>query len=134
MKIFLMFLTLTLGLNGLLSCSEIDEFGLEKKTSLKEARALLEELKQNIEAIALDKSCDGLGDCKVLAYGQKACGGPTAYVIYNGEIDEELLVEKCNEYTLLEGEINRRFGLVSDCSLLIVPEVTCVEGKCVIIE
>tara|TARA_R110000823_G_scaffold295431_4_gene414937 strand:- start:158944 stop:159363 length:420 start_codon:yes stop_codon:yes gene_type:complete len=125
---------IALGLSALVGCSAIDEFGLEKETTLEEATAMLDKIQTDIDGIISDKSCSTTGECKVLAYGKKACGGPSTYVIYGSKIDEVLLAKKCNEYTLLQTEINNRFGLFSDCSLLIVPEVTCVDGKCVKVE
>lgn len=123
-----------LGLIALVSCSEIDEFGLGKKTTFDEAMSMLAEIQTDIESIVSDKSCDGEGGCKVLTYGKKACGGPSAYIIYGNKIDEALLIKKCNEFTSLQSEVNRRFGLVSDCSILNVPEITCVGGQCVEVE
>lgn len=134
MKKLIIVLSFVLGLNALMSCSEMDEFGLDKKTTLEEAMGMLEGIQSDIQGIVSDKSCEGSGDCKVLAYGKKACGGPSSYVIYGSEIDEALLEKKCNEYTFLQDEVNSRFGLMSDCSILNVPEVSCVDGKCIEIQ
>ncbi|KYG82821.1 hypothetical protein [Roseivirga echinicomitans] len=134
MKKYIIVLCFALGLNALMSCSAEDDFGFDKNTTLEEAMGMLEEIQSDIQGIVSDKSCDGSGDCKVLAYGKKACGGPSTYVIYGSKIDEALLEKKSNEYTALQDEMNKRYGLISDCSLMYIPEATCVDGKCVIVE
>ena len=125
---------IALGAYVLISCSKIDEFCLDKNTTLEESLVRLGDIQSDIEGMVADKSCNGAGDCKVLAYGKKACGGPSTYVIYGSNVDEALLEKKSNEYTALQDEVNRRFGLISDCSIMAVPEVTCVDGKCIIVE
>lgn len=117
----------------LTSCEEVSPSPLlNADTTLESANERLYKVQEEINKIvALKKSCDDSSSCKVIAYGAKACGGPSAYVIYGSGVNEGLLRNKCNEYTRLQDEINKKFRLVSTCDLLKIPEVTCENGMCV---
>jgi len=100
--------------------------------SLADDEARLAALHAEIEALAADRTCANEGDCAVSAFGTKACGGPTAYVVYSrATVDEAALAEKLQEYTELEEFMIIRYGLGSDCSILNVPTAECESGTCV---
>jgi hypothetical protein len=91
----------------------------------------LEQLGKEIQDFAKNKTCAGGDDCKTMAMGSKACGGPTSYIIYAlSKTDEKQLSEKVKQYTDLEKELNIKYNRVSDCSLLIPPTVDCLNGVC----
>jgi hypothetical protein len=91
----------------------------------------LEQLGKEIQDFAKNKTCAGGDDCKTMAIGSKACGGPTSYIIYAlSKTDEKQLSEKVKQYTDLEKELNIKYNRISDCSLLIPPTVDCLNGVC----
>jgi hypothetical protein len=91
----------------------------------------LVQLAKNIEEFAKNKACTGGDNCRSMAMGSKACGGPTSYIIYSlSKTDEKLLAEKVKQYTDLEKEINIKYNRISDCSFLIPPTVDCLNGVC----
>lgn len=91
----------------------------------------LEQLSKEIQEFAKNKTCAGGDDCKTMAMGSKACGGPRSYIIYAlSKTDEKQLSEKVKQYTDLEKELNIKYNRVSDCSLLIPPTVDCLNGVC----
>jgi hypothetical protein len=91
----------------------------------------LVQLAKNIEEFAKNKACTGGDNCRSMAMGSKACGGPTSYLIYSlTKTDEKLLSEKVKQYTDLEKEINIKYNRVSDCRFLMPPMVDCLNGVC----
>jgi hypothetical protein len=91
----------------------------------------LTQLAKDIEEFAKNKACTGGDNCRAMAMGSKACGGPTSYIIYSSsKTDEKLLSEKVKQYTDLEKEINIKYNRVSDCRFLLPPTVDCLNGVC----
>jgi len=71
-------------------------------------------------------------DCRPLAYGAKACGGPSQTLVYSQtDGDPERVRRLAEEYTALEDEINRRENRESDCMLLMEPTPALEGGRCV---
>ncbi len=69
--------------------------------------------------------------CRKVAFGYKACGGPASYLIYSVEgLDEALLLKKVSEYNALSKAETLRLGLVSDCAIVPEPGVTLEGGVC----
>lgn len=109
----------------LFSCSA------EGPNTKEEYELKMQSLHQEIENLISTGSCNEASDCDYLPLGEKACGGPHAYVVFSADIDVEKLKQLVNEYTLLEKEYNDKFGIPSDCSLVNPPEnIGCVNSKC----
>ena len=71
-------------------------------------------------------------ECKTIAVGEKACGGPRAYAVYSASGDAELrIIRLAARITALDREANEQFGLVSDCALVSEPLVVVEDGVCV---
>jgi hypothetical protein len=88
-------------------------------------------LAKNIEEFAKNKACTGGDNCRTMAMGAKACGGPTNYIIYSlTKTDEKLLSEKVKQYTDFQKELNIKYNRVSDCLFLSPPTVDCLNGVC----
>jgi Fe-S-cluster containining protein len=91
----------------------------------------LEQLGKEIQEFAKNKACTGSDDCKTMAMGSKACGGPTSYIIYAlSKTDEKQLSEKVKQYTDFEKELNIKYNRTSDCLFLSPPTVDCLNGVC----
>ena len=117
---------LILTIFGLLSCANDDTA---------ESKAAYEmQLQEQLEAItnlASSGNCNEDTDCDYLAYGSKACGGPTGYVVFSTAIDVDLLKEMIEDYTKLEEEYNIKFGIISDCSIVSPLFITgCLDNQC----
>ncbi len=82
----------------------------------------------------IGKDCSNSGQCEVIAFGSKPCGGPWEYLVYSSsDTDRELLIEKVNTYNQLQNEYNMKNGIGSDCAFVMPPEVTCTDGQCQIL-
>ena len=120
---------------GLLACAPTDEIPqLTDETTLDQAQIILSDIQSEIEMIAQNKSCDDSSVCKVTAYGTKACGGPSRYIIHGSKIDVNALSIMTDRYTRIEHEMNEKFGIVSTCEVMPIPDVTCLDGECVEVE
>lgn len=85
----------------------------------------------NIEAIITTEATDA-SQCKTIAFGDRACGGPEEFLIYSTlNTDVELLENLVSEYNYQAGQYNLRTGLASICSIEMEPEVTLKNGVCV---
>jgi hypothetical protein len=91
----------------------------------------LAQLAKDIEEFAKNKACTGGDNCRSMAMGSKACGGPTSYLIYSlTKTDEKLLSEKVKQYTDFQKELNIKYNRSSDCLFLSPPTVDCLNGVC----
>ncbi|MDT0633076.1 hypothetical protein RQM47_09675 [Rubrivirga sp. S365] len=77
---------------------------------------------------------DAPGACRVVAVGAKACGGPADYRVYSTAADAEAVERVAAEITTLDEDANRRFELISDCSVPPEPRPALVGGRCVAAE
>lgn len=85
----------------------------------------------NIEALITTEATDA-SQCKTIAFGDRACGGPEEFLIYSTlNTDVELLENLVSEYNYQAGQYNLRTGLASICSIEMEPEVTLKNGVCV---
>jgi hypothetical protein len=106
-------------------CTNNTESGKE------EDLAELATLQEEIELVVDSGDCSENSDCESIAYGSKACGGPKAYLVFSTTIDVELLEQKVAIYNELENDFNKKWGIISDCSVPTPPvDVICVAGKC----
>ncbi len=88
-----------------------------------------------IHSVINATSCSETGECKFLAYGSKACGGPQGYLLFSDQVDVEALTELVDNYTKAEAAYNRKFGVISDCMVVAPPtQLACENGKCVQVE
>jgi hypothetical protein len=95
-------------------------------------RAELSALQQQIDAAIGDALADDVSQCIAIAYGRKACGGPSRARVYSlTDGNPGRVVSLTERYTRLEDEMNQRFGLASDCAYLYPPSTLLVEGRCV---
>lgn len=84
-----------------------------------------------IKTIIGDAKASDVQQCRKVAFGYKACGGPSSYLIYSVQgVDEAALLEKVQQYNALAEAETNRLGLMSDCSMVLEPSVTLVGGVC----
>jgi hypothetical protein len=95
----------------------------------------LEKQLAGIHAFINAGSCSETGECRFLAYGSKACGGPQGYLLFSNQVDFEVLAKMVEDYTKAEAAYNKKFGVISDCMVVTPPgKLECVNGKCVQVE
>ncbi|MEJ6476518.1 hypothetical protein [Pseudoalteromonas piscicida] len=89
-------------------------------------------LKQSLEKLVSDKHCDDSSQCKAIAVGHRACGGPSSYIVYSTQsVDEAHVAELADKITGLERAYNMQNQMMSICEHLVEPATQCVENKCV---
>ncbi len=94
--------------------------------------AKLADMKQTILIVAGSASGNDSTDCRYVGLGSKACGGPVEYLVYSiVDTDTLLLLELVENYNKFEDELNRKYGIASDCSIPSPPVVGLVNGRCV---
>lgn len=112
---------------SLFSCEQVPV----ELTNQEADEARLAEMLTDIELLISDKSCTKDGKCTVMAYGDKACGGPVGYLIYSsGNVNENQLKDLVEEFTALQSLMNDAYGYISDCALASPPDVSCLDGNC----
>lgn len=86
----------------------------------------------DIHALIESGNCNTGDQCRYMAYGKKACGGPSGYLIFSGNIDEVKLKKLVNDYTIAEDIYNKENQITSDCSIPNPPQkMKCDGGKCI---
>lgn len=91
----------------------------------------LEGLLDEIDEAAGSARAEAASACRVVAFGHKACGGPTQYRVYSEtDGDPERVRRLADEYTEVERRMVDRLGLGSTCDVLYVPPVMLEDGRC----
>lgn len=112
---------------SLLSC---DKAPVEL-TNQEADEARIAEMLTEINDLISDTSCSKDSKCKVMAYGDKACGGPVGFLVYSsGNVNENQLKDLVEEFTKLQSLMNDQYGYISDCSIPSPPDVSCLDGNC----
>lgn len=90
-----------------------------------------DDLHTEITGMISDKSCNVAGDCRALALGNKACGGPSSYEVYSVlNVNQTLLDQKAAEQRGLAEQCNIELQIASTCSVVLEPAVDCVANLC----
>ena len=98
-------------------------------------RASLEKQLVEINNFIATATCSNEGECRYIAYGSKACGGPQGYLLYPKGVDEEKLKKMIADYSKNEDTYNKLNEIISDCSLPNPPaKIGCEDGNCIVIE
>ncbi len=76
--------------------------------------------------------CKENSDCKAIAFGEKACGGPLGYTFtskLNLNLEE---VEFLSQKTIERGKyLNQKYSRFSNCAIESEPELECIQNFCV---
>ncbi|MDH5544027.1 MAG: hypothetical protein OEZ43_00450 [Gammaproteobacteria bacterium] len=87
--------------------------------------------KIQIEKIIGDAICQTDEQCKSVAMGNKACGGPAFYLTYSQlNTDEKKLTSLAQHHQELARQYNQITGMMSDCMVVMPPPLKCVEQRC----
>jgi hypothetical protein len=96
----------------------------------------LEKMYNEIIVASLSNSepCTNSEEWDFAPIGSKACGGHAGYIVYSKKIQTEEFFTKIKKYTDAQSDFNKKWGIMSDCSITIKPAgVQCAEGKPVLI-
>lgn len=103
---------------------------VDSGTSVEEERQVLDEMRTEIETIANSEACINASDWLFTAIGAKACGGAAGYIAYSNKIDVDLFLNLVAAYTAAEKKFNKKWGIISDCSIVMPPTgINCEDGK-----
>jgi hypothetical protein len=92
---------------------------------------LMHKMQTRIQEIVANDYCVSDADCKTLAFGAKACGGPHSYIVHSTTANWNELENLVNQYNQYEYQRNLAEGVISDCSLLAEPtDLKCTNNKC----
>jgi hypothetical protein len=93
--------------------------------------ATLLRVRREVETLASADGCANSRDCRYAAAGNKACGGPSRYIVYcSATTDQQALSRALADLERAEKAHNEKSGVVSDCRAEEPPEVEAVEGVC----
>jgi hypothetical protein len=93
--------------------------------------ARLVELKTQIQALTNDKSCSDNSQCRSIAMGNKACGGPEGYQIYSTKNTNPVaLTVLVSEYNRVDKQLDAILRQPSDCRYITQPVLSCVNNQC----
>lgn len=106
----------------------------ENNLAQQQDREMLSAMMKDIEAQIARVTCTDASKWKFTPIGAKACGGPSAYIAYPTEFEDELL-PRIETYTQMQRAFNMKYQLMSDCRMVLPPSgITCENGKAVLAE
>ena len=92
---------------------------------------IIANLEEEIIALTESSVCNDVTECAYIAFGSKPCGGSWSYLVYSTSIDVQLLIDKVEEFNQIQHEYNIKYGIVSDCSVVLPPtSIICEDNKC----
>ncbi len=79
-----------------------------------------------------DAACDSAAQCKTIAVGHKACGGPETYLVWSSKRSDPAKVARlADAYGSKRKDENIASGMASNCAMTMDPGATCNAGRCV---
>ncbi|MCB4798424.1 hypothetical protein [Neotamlana laminarinivorans] len=103
----------------------------EDEDDFENEKSEISTMQSQIINLANSSICNDTTICKYIGFGSKACGGPKSYLIYSTSIKTdslELLVKTYNEQ---EAAFNKKWGIISDCSIVNPPtDLICENNTC----
>lgn len=89
------------------------------------------ELRAALSAEIGDAACDNDTQCRTVAVGYKACGGPAGYLAWSTKRSQDA---KISDLARRQGEAEKSEsagnGLMSNCAVVIDPGAVCKSGRC----
>jgi hypothetical protein len=97
------------------------------------APVMASSLMQQIQAEIGDAACDAADQCKTVAIGRKACGGPESYMAWSTKRSDGAKIAELRAAFAAERQAqNSKSGMASTCLMVTDPGATCSAGHCVI--
>lgn len=94
---------------------------------LQEITGIYQELQKTIQ---LDNKCETSVDCASAPTGSRACGGPNGYIVYSiKSLNVEKIRTLAKKTVELEQQYNLENMMISICSFVLPPTVTCNASK-----
>jgi hypothetical protein len=91
----------------------------------------MSQAEQKLSEITQDKSCDASYQCRVLAIGEKACGGASEYLIFSSKnTSTEHAEHLASEITSFEQIYNKQNQALATCQHLLPPQTLCINSSC----
>lgn len=88
-------------------------------------------LMQQLQAEIGNAACDSNAQCKTIAVGHKACGGPESYLAYSTKTGDAAKVARlAADYSAERKAQNVKSGMMSTCSVVVDPGAVCNAGRC----
>lgn len=116
----------------LLGCP--DETNSNQPTQKKQtpiSLAELSKLQRDISQLISNKSCNSSSDCKLVALGARACGGPETYEVYSKlHTNEKKLSELASQLEELQKAYNEKNQVASICMMEPKPSFSCSQNIC----
>ena len=137
-NIILPVITLIFGIS-LIACNPAETLEIKpaskvnspKKPTADQLRTELTQLKIDIDSTIGLASCTNSKQCGAIAIGHKACGGPSGYLPYStADTDTTKLFELSTQHQQSNKTLNQLTGMMSDCSVVSAPIVSCIENRC----
>jgi len=90
-----------------------------------------ERLSQELQAAIGTAACTADDQCRSLAVGAKACGGPARYVAWSTQgTDAARVTELASRVTEAQRRENATSGVRSNCAFVADPGAACMAGRC----
>lgn len=104
----------------------------ENPSACEETQMELLQFQSDIRALANTSVCSEEYECRYIAFGSKACGGPWEFLTYTTSIDTLAFTSLVAEYNQLENNYNLNCNIVSDCSTPQPPiGFDCQNSQCI---
>lgn len=92
---------------------------------------------KKMESLTQDKSCEIDSDCGVMPTGERACGGPSGYMVYSQRLGTESISQLeslAKQSSDMARLINEKSDMMSTCDVLPPATAACIENQCTIVE
>ena len=90
-------------------------------------------LLSRVQAEVGNAACTHSSQCRSIAIGHKACGGPDSYLAWSTAVSNEgRLKELVAAHAEARRKDDEKSGRVSNCMMLMDPGAVCEAGRCVL--
>jgi hypothetical protein len=116
------------------ACSESEPLQtVQPQEGAMDIKTQIQQEREQIRQLIGDAKASDPSQCRVLALGHKACGGPETYVAYSTEqTDETELLKLAEHYKNAQQTMQKQERMYSDCAIVPEPTVGWVNGYCVL--
>ncbi len=109
-----------------------DDAQLKKELEMQKAFGEIKGMSTIVKHLAESNlSCSTAADCVAMPMGSRACGGPTSFVVTStANTSLDVLTQAVSLVTKAERDVNRKFGMMSICSVEMPPAIGCNNNLC----